>query len=92
MAPVPSGMTRVQAIDMRYASRPKVLHQGDVLGPAVIVIAGDIGPVGQPALVRERVPDRLTLAVGPTAFDLEGGRGGTPDERWRKTHRSDLGT
>jgi hypothetical protein len=54
------------------------------------VIAGKVTPVAHAALIRERVPDRLTFAVRPAAFDLKGGRRGAPNESWWKAHRFDL--
>src|SRR5690606_5779352 len=61
-----------------------VAHEGDVLGPAVVVVAGDVA--GAAALDRagaraERVPDGEAFAVlAGGALDLVGGGGGAPDE------------
>src|SRR5207248_2707627 len=59
-------------------------HQGDVIAPAVIVIAGNIAVVivmhfaGRMA---ETIPDRLALAVlVPGALDLVGRSRRAPDE------------
>ncbi len=59
-------------------------HQRDVLGPAVVVVAGGVAGVaaGHPAGgVREGVPDRRGAPVGVRrALDLVGGGGGAPEE------------
>ncbi len=69
------------------------LHQGYVARPPVVVIAGHIAPVGQPALIGKGVPDRLALAVGSASFYLEGGSLGPPNEsRWKAHHSILRGT
>ena len=62
----------------------ELAHQRDVLGPAVVVVAGDVAGVavvdgaGHPA---ERVPDRRGSPVlGRRALDLVRGGGHAPDE------------
>ena len=79
------------------AVRPEaeLLQERDVLGVAVVLVAGDVarGPVDDPARrVREPVPDRLALAVLlPGALDLVGGGGRPPHEAGRERRSSQHG-
>src|SRR5690606_4835567 len=70
------------------AGESHLLLERDVLGPAVIGVAGAIAGVAvlDPAgRVREAVPDRLALAVGlPRALDLVGRGRGAPAEAVRE--------
>jgi len=63
-------------------------HQANVLGPAVIVIVGDVAGVAvadRPIPPAEGVPHGLAAAVfGDGAFDLIGGGGDAPGEAGRK--------
>ena len=69
---------------------PDLLHQVEVLRPAVVVVAGDVAGVAvldHARRVAEAVPDRLAAAVlGDGALDLVGGRGGPPQEVSRERH------
>ena len=68
----------------RYACRPSVLHERNVLGIAAVVIAGDVAgvAVGHAAgRVAEAMPDARAGAVRERrSFDLVGGGCGAPEE------------
>ena len=69
---------------------PELLHQVEVLRPAVVVVAGNVPGVavlGHAGRVTEAVPDRLAAAVlVDGALDLVRGRGGPPQEISRERH------
>ena len=69
---------------------PDLLHQVEILRPAVVVVAGDVPGVavlGHAGRVTEAVPDRLAAPVlGDGALDLVRGRGGPPQEISRERH------
>lgn len=50
----------------------KVLHQADVVGPEVVVVAGHIAQAvdDRTGLAAEAVPDAFTLAVGVPASSI----------------------
>ncbi len=66
----------------------EVGHQGDILGPAVVVISGDVAGLAVPdhaGLATERVPDGYAPAVlGYCALYLVGGCRDTPGEARRE--------
>src|SRR5262249_29744721 len=68
----------------------QLAHQGDVVAPAMVVVAGDIAIVAVmdlPPRVAEAIPDRLALAIlVPCAFDLVRGGGRAPDEAVWECH------
>ncbi len=78
----------------------ELLHQADVVGKAVVEVAGDRSGLAVPHLPRrgrEPVPDALAAPVlGRGALDLVGGRSGTPEEvggdRRRLGHESPFGS
>lgn len=68
----------------------EVPHERDVLGPPVVVVAGDVAGVAvadAARRVRERVPDgRSSPVLGRRALDLVRGGGDAPAEAVRNPH------